>query len=105
MIKVHEFDMVDGCTPRWSQRQILQEAFVAAKRQSDMIWILARAVSIVRMKEVVDDHAYGRGPCNRWTIAVWGHEIVVPDEFKHWTERLQDMSDRLTTCEGWDEVS
>lgn len=94
--------MIDGCTPRWDKRKILREAMESARRQSDVMWFIPRAVAISKIEyDVIDEHGYGRGPCNRWSIDVYGHELEVPDHMKHWTERLQERVDMLTSGDGW----
>jgi len=93
MIKLDSFDMYDSfMTPK---KVMLRYALDAAKQHCEMMWYQARAVSI---REV--DY---EDPKNvKWTFEVWGHEIEVPDEFKHWTERLINNAHMLTTGDAWD---
>ena len=106
MIKLDQFQMHDTfMTPR---HVMLGYAMDAAKRHAEMMRYQVRCVAIVSVeyqKPVALELFGNKGKeeiVDVYTIDLWGHEIEVPDEFKHWTERLTNNAHLLTTGDAWD---
>ena len=108
MIKLDCFDMHD--TFNTDKRTMLKYAMDAAKRHAETMWYQVRCVAIKDIKFNVEfKYKLFSGVANDvevgtvYTIDVWGHEVEIPDEFKHWTERLQDHVNALKLCEAGNE--
>jgi hypothetical protein len=86
MIVLDTFDLVDAYG--WTKREVLREAMNCAKRHAEMMWYLPRCVVLKGQKVEGEDTISN--------IEVWGHILEIPEEMKHWTERLNEHQGNLT---------
>jgi hypothetical protein len=95
MIALYEFAVEDKYYT--DHRKLMRIALDAANREGEYMGFDARCVAIKHRMAYIKDGVNWQ----RYVFVVYGHEVEVPEEFKHWTERLQNMVGMLTIGDAW----